>query len=92
MDNQIKYEGTLNLGENKLPCYVLEDGTRVLSGRKMQEILKVVDGNISGTKLPQFLSNSILKHSFSAIKTRHILIQLYALKVNSELMVMRLLF
>ena len=60
MDNQIKYEGTLNLGENKLPCYVLEDGTRVLSGRKMQEILKVVDGNISGTKLPQFLSNSIL--------------------------------
>lgn len=62
MDNQIKYEGTLNLGENKLPCYVLEDGTRVLSGRKMQEILKVVDGNISGTKLPQFLSNSILKH------------------------------
>ena len=61
MDNQIKYEGTLKLGENKLPCYVLEDGTRVLSGRKMQEILKVVDGNISGTKLPQFLSNSILK-------------------------------
>ena len=61
MDHQIKYEGTLNLGENKLPCYVLEDGTRVLSGRKMQEILKVVDGNISGTKLPQFLSNSILK-------------------------------
>lgn len=61
MDNQIKYEGTLNLGENKLACYVLEDGTRVLSGRKMQEILKVVDGNISGTKLPQFLSNSILK-------------------------------
>jgi len=61
MDNQIKYEGTLNLGENNLPCYVLEDGTRVLSGRKMQEILKVVDGNISGTKLPKFLSNSILK-------------------------------
>ena len=61
MDNQIKYEGTLNLGENKLPCYVLEDGTRVLSGRKLQEILKVVDGNISGTKLPQFLSNSTLK-------------------------------
>lgn len=61
MDNQIKYEGTLNLGESKLPCYVLEDGTRVLSGRKMQEILKVVDGNISGTKLPQFLSNSTLK-------------------------------
>lgn len=72
MDNQIKYEGTLNLGENKLPCYVLEDGTRVLSGRKMQEILKVVDGNISGTKLPQFLSNSILKpFIFSNKDTAH---------------------
>lgn len=61
MDNQIKYEGTLNLGDNQLPCYVLEDGTRVLSGRKMQEILRIVDGNISGTKLPRFLSNSVLK-------------------------------
>lgn len=61
MENQIKYEGELNLGGFILPCYVLEDGTRVLSGRKLQETLKIVDGNISGTKLPQFLANSILK-------------------------------
>ena len=61
MDNQIKYEGTLDLGGFTLPCYVLKDGTRVLSGRKMQETLKIVDSNISGTKLPQFLSNSVLK-------------------------------
>ena len=38
----------------------------------MQEILKVVDGNISGTKLPQFLSNSILKpFIFSNKDTAH---------------------
>lgn len=61
MDNQIKYEGTLDLGGFTLPCYVLEDGTRVLSGRKMQETLKVVDGNVSGTKLPQFLASSAFK-------------------------------
>ncbi len=61
MDNQIKYEGILDLGGVKLPCYVLEDGTRVLSGRKMQETLKIVDGNISGTILPRFLANSTLK-------------------------------
>lgn len=61
MDNQIKCEGTLDLGGFQLPCYVLEDGTRVLSGRKMQETLKIVDGNTSGTKLPQFLSTSTLK-------------------------------
>lgn len=61
MDNQIKYEGTLDLGGFVLPCYVLEDGTRVLSGRKMQETLKIVDSNVSGTKMPQFLANSTLK-------------------------------
>lgn len=61
MDNQIKYEGELDLGGFSLPCYILEDGTRVLSGRKMQETLKIVDGNISGTKMPQFLANSTLK-------------------------------
>lgn len=47
----------LDLGGFQLPCYVLEDGTIVLSGRKMQETLKIVDGNTSGTKLPQFFGN-----------------------------------
>lgn len=61
MENQIKYEGELNLGGFILPCYVLEDGTRVLSGRRMQETLRIVDGNVSGTKMPQFLSNSAIK-------------------------------
>lgn len=61
MDNLIKYEGTLDIGGSALPCYVLENGTRVLSGRKMQETLKIVESNISGTKLPQFLANSAVK-------------------------------
>lgn len=61
MEHQIKYEGELKFGGVSVPCYVLEDGTRVLSGRKMQEILRIVDGNTSGTKLPQFLANSAIK-------------------------------
>lgn len=61
MDNEIKYDGVLHIGDLEIPCYVLEDGTRVLSGRKTQEALKIVDNNVSGTKLPDFLANSTLK-------------------------------
>lgn len=61
MDNEIKYEGVLTIGDVQLPCYVLSNGTRVLSGRKMQETLHIVDDNISGTKMPQFLANNRLK-------------------------------
>lgn len=43
MEKNVKYRGVLNLGEMPIPCYVLEDGTRVLSGRGMQEALKMVD-------------------------------------------------
>ena len=43
----------------KIPCYVLEDGTRVLSGRKMQEALKMVDeggSKSSGHRMTVFLN------------------------------------
>ncbi len=65
MDNQIKYEGILNLGGFTLPCYVLEDGTRVLSGRGMQEALKMVDAEdgkqTAGTRLSRYLDQKSLK-------------------------------
>ena len=41
----IQYKGELDLNGIKIPCYVLDDGTRVLSGRGMQEALKMVDDN-----------------------------------------------
>lgn len=61
-DNQIKYEGELNLGGIVLPCYVLEDGTRVLSGRGMQEALKIVDDSKTapGHRIVRFLSQKSL--------------------------------
>jgi len=49
----------LILGERKIQCYVLEDGTAVLSGRGMQEALNLGQGH--GTKLTKLLSSKALK-------------------------------
>lgn len=65
--NIIKYEGNLDLNGLIIPCYVLEDGTRVLSGRGMQEALKMVDelppksGQKPGTRLTRYLDQKSLK-------------------------------
>lgn len=67
MDNkQIRYEGEIQLGNFSIPCYVLEDGTRVLSGRGMQEALKMVDETEdgkqkSGTRLQRYLNQKSLE-------------------------------
>jgi hypothetical protein len=60
----VKYEGELNLSGFKIPCYVLEDGTRVLSGRGMQETLKMVDEDdkrASGKRLGRYLDQKSLE-------------------------------
>lgn len=62
--NQVKCKGELNLAGTIIPCCVLEDGTRVLSGRKMQEALKIADGGCeiaSGRKLNEFTGSKSLK-------------------------------
>ncbi len=54
-------------GVPKIPCYILEDGTRVLSGRGMQEALNLVDeavppsGQKPGTRLTRYLEQKTLK-------------------------------
>jgi hypothetical protein len=61
---KVKYEGELDLNGLKLPCYVLEDGTRVLSGNAMQNALKMVDEdevNKSGTRLARYLGQKSLE-------------------------------
>lgn len=63
---QISHEGELKLGDNVIPCYVLEDGTRVLSGRGMQDALNMVyiddDGRqSSGTRLSRYLEQKTLE-------------------------------
>ena len=63
MDNRVRNRGELDLAGIKIPCYVLEDGTRVLSGRGMQEALNMVDdnGKTSGHRILRYLSQKTLK-------------------------------
>lgn len=64
--DKVEYQGVLQLGEGiSIPCYVLSDGRRVLSGRQMQEALKMVDDTEvgkrpSGTRLSRYLSQKSL--------------------------------
>jgi P63C domain len=49
----------LVIGDIKIPCYVLEDGTRVLSGRGMQSALAL--GQSHGALLRRFVDNVAIK-------------------------------
>ena len=50
---------TLKIGDRELECYVLEDGTRVLSGRGMQEVLGL--GQSHGALLKEFVTHNNIK-------------------------------
>ena len=47
----------LKIGDTEIPCYVLSDGTRVLSGRGVQKALGA-NPNASGTWLKKFINDS----------------------------------
>jgi hypothetical protein len=59
---QITHTGTLELGGFSLPCYVTATGERLLSGRGLQDALRLVDeeapakGTKSGSRVDRFLS------------------------------------
>lgn len=61
---EILYRGTLDLAGFDISCYVLKDGTRILSGREMQRALKLVDDDktyqVAGTRLQRYLNPSKL--------------------------------
>lgn len=61
MINKIECKGELKLGDFSIPCYVLENGTRVISGRGIQQSLKIVENKNSGTKIGLILNNLTLK-------------------------------
>jgi hypothetical protein len=63
---EIWYEGELVLHDSVINCYVLRDGTRILSGREMQRALKMVDDveegkQTSGARLQRYLGQKSLK-------------------------------
>jgi len=66
MSKKITHEGIIDLNGFEIPCYVLEDGTRVLSGRGMQDALNMVDivpegKQNAGTRLTRYLDQKSLK-------------------------------
>lgn len=58
--NQIKCKGELNLAGTIIPCYVLKDGTRVLSSRGMQMGLRIAENERNGTIIARFLASDKL--------------------------------
>lgn len=66
MDNKVKFDGVLELNNINIDCYVLEDGTRVLSSREMQRALSMVDSlddgkQTAGTRLTRYLNQKSMK-------------------------------
>lgn len=59
---KVRYRGVLDLNGISIPCYVLDNRERVLSGRMMQEALKMVDDNknTSGHRLARYLNQKTL--------------------------------
>ena len=53
----------LKLGNLEIPCYVLEDGTRVFSGRGIQKILG--SNSQSGTWLQSFVRKPAISNRFA---------------------------
>jgi len=56
----------LTLGGVSVDCYVTEDGERLIAGRGMQDVLKLVDESIPnaqkpGSRLTRLLNNKVLK-------------------------------
>jgi len=65
-NSEITHEGILEFGGITVPCFVLKDGTRIISGRGIQEALKIREkpeegGKRGGYILPTFLQSKALK-------------------------------
>lgn len=57
---KISHKGELKLGEISIPCYVLENGKRVLSSAGLRDSLRLVDESsesVSGTRLKRLFAN-----------------------------------
>jgi hypothetical protein len=62
--HKITHEGVLTIGEMQIPCYVLSNGTRVISAFQMQEALKLFPAKYprkSSSRLARLLGYKALK-------------------------------
>lgn len=62
----VTHSGTIKLGSVEIPCYVTQDGMRLVSGRGMQVALKLVSDDFTsanrapGTRFTEFLANKTI--------------------------------
>ena len=66
---KVSHKGELRLGEISIPCYVLNDGKRVLSSAGLRDSLKLIDGvseSASGTRLKRLFTNKGLSPYISS--------------------------
>lgn len=62
---KVTHKGEIKLGNSVMPCFVLDNGKRVLSGRGMQNALQMVDEDMessqkSGSRMPRLFANKRL--------------------------------
>jgi hypothetical protein len=67
--------GKLILGGIEVDCYVTEDGERLIAGRGMQDVLKLVDDDVSsaqkaGSRMTRLLNNKKIKPLIYKDKTQ----------------------
>jgi len=79
-ERTITHEGEINLGDFIVPCYVLDDGTRVLAARGFESVLKLSDEQspdsadrlaFGGTRIKRYLSQKTLQPYIYREKERH---------------------
>lgn len=76
---KITHEGKLALNGFEIPCYVTENGQRLLTSRRMQAALKIADettktgGQVSGTRMDRFFTQKSLQPLFDKLPDRAIL-------------------
>lgn len=78
-ESKILYEGEITFGDNVIPCYILEDGTRVLSTSAMQKALGVIsneptqrsskrlDEILSSKAVSRFITDDLISSKLSPI-------------------------
>lgn len=66
---KITHDGELTIGDMEIPCYVLEDGQRVVSGRGVQDLLRLTDDKTSrslpGSRLKRLFNYRAFKPIFA---------------------------
>ena len=80
---EITHDGELEIGNLNMPCYVLKNGRRVLSGRSIQSLLRLTPENVpyrtSGSRLKRLfnykafkptLHNNLDQSQFEVIKCK----------------------